>query len=432
MTACDRLPLVATEPAVQRQRRVPAVLLLLAAIGCDQSSTLSRDARTPESRPSSTMEWRERILPATPGCLDCTLELQGMLTIRPDASGQFFPRLPWTLADSRGRFVLAAHGGNAVLVFDSSGRFQQAVGRVGRGPGELLSVGPMTLSAGDSLFVAADQRRINVYAPSGAFARQTILQFTNASCLSSTGNVFAPLSDGRLAIGSSVLSRDQLEHPIALADADGQRATSFGVANTSTIGSLSCRAIVADPAAGVLWALEPFGYRLEELQRSPEGRFRTVRQLGVRAPWFREGEDPFMTPEQLVESLASAKVQVQQATPRTRPTHLTRPPSSSLRNVLRDAEGRLWLAWRIAAPRWDTVTLRYPLADELSLSDELDDLLWHTVLDVVDTRSEALLVRDTFPFHGQLAAPGVLAHPRYSPSGGIEVDVYRFRLASHH
>jgi hypothetical protein len=330
--------------------------------------------------------------------------------------------------DSRGRFIVAASGAHAVLVFDSSGHFERAVGGKGRGPGEIQSVGPFAVSAGDSLFVVAAARQINVYAPSGAFVRQTTIEHTNVSCLPSTSNEFVPLADGRLLVGSSVRAADGPDHPITLVDIRGRRLSGFGVENTSMAGSISCRALVANVASGSIWASEPFGYRLEELRPSDDGRYRTVRQLGVHAPWFRDGAEPLMTPEQLAAELAEAKVVIERASPGARPVRMTRPPASALRNFRLDATGRLWLAWSISAPQWDTVTLQYAHPEEMTLSDEVNDQLWHTVIDVIDTRTEELLVRDTFPFRGHLAAPGVLVHPRYSATGGIEVDVYRLRL----
>jgi hypothetical protein len=412
----------------RRLFRTSMAAVLLLVYGCDRQSTGSSNVDEWKRREATQDRVYQRVLAATPSCLDCGLEHHVRLTFAVEVEGALLPSLPWVHIDSRGRFVVAATGAHALLVFDSAGRFERAIGGRGGGPGEFQSVGPSVVSAGDTIFVAAAARQINVYAPSGVFVRQTTLQHTNVSCLPSTVNEFAPLADGRLLVGSSVRTGDGVDHPITLVDIGGRRLSGFGTENTSSAGSISCRALVANEETGSLWASEPFGYRLEELRPSADGSYQTVRQLGVRAPWFREGAEPLMSPEQLEADLANAKIVIENTSPDTRPTRMVRSPAAALRNVRIDGMDRLWLAWSIPAPLWDTVQLHYAHPEEMTLSDEVNDQLWHTVIDVVDTRSEQLLVRDTFPFRGHLAAPGELVHPRYTSTGGIEVDVYRLYL----
>ena len=409
----------------RRLLRTSLTVALLILYGCDRQSTGSSNVTVSTPETASQDGPYQRVLPATPSCLDCALEHQLRLTMAVEAEGVLLPGLPWVQIDSRGRFVVAAKGGHAFFVFDASGRLERAIGARGGGPGEFESLGPLAVSAGDTIFATASARQINVYAPSGAFVRQTILQHTNVSCLPYTSNEFVPLADGRLLIGSSVRKSVGSDHPITLVDISGRRLSGFGVENTSTVGSLSCRALVVNAETGSLWASEPFGYRLEELRPSADGSYRTVRQIGVQSPWFRDGGVPLMTPEQLDADLAKTKIVIEQP---ARPTRMVRPPWAALRNFRIDATDRLWLAWSIPAPQWDTVRLQYKHSDEMMLSDDVDDQLWHTVIDVIDTRSQELLVRDTFPFRGHLAAPGELVHPRYSSTGGIEVDVYRLHV----
>lgn len=383
--------------------------------------------RQPHAGAAAASATGDTILGATPDCADCRLERVRTLVLHPEAAGHLLATLPWVVQDARGYITLAEPTGATLLTFDATGRFLRAVGRRGRGPGELQAVHGLFVAPGDSLYVAADARRVNVYDPDGTPVRQTTLQMGSIPCFAGTGGLFVALDDGRLVIGQDVRTDGLLGVPLQLVDREGGHRQGFGVRNTASVG-ITCRSLAWDAATQSLWASEAHGYRLEQLGASAEGVFRTIRQIGVQAPWLRDGRPPLLTPEALAAELATATVRRVDVDVRRRPERLAHPPQAVLRNMQADSAGRLWLAWRVPAPGWDTVTLRYPLAEEHTLSDELDDLLWHTVVDVIDTRRARLLVRDTFPFHGHLATAGVLAHPAYSATGGPEVTLHQLRL----
>jgi len=58
----------------------------------------------------------------------------------------------------------------------------------------------------------------------------------------------------------------------------------------------------------------------------------------------------------------------------------------------------------------------------------LNDSLWHTLVEVIDLETRSVLVRHRFPFHAQLAGPGVVAHPYLNDKGETEVETWRMTL----
>jgi hypothetical protein len=88
----------------------------------------------------------------------------------------------------------------------------------------------------------------------------------------------------------------------------------------------------------------------------------------------------------------------------------------------------LWVAWQVPAPGWREVSLRYPLPDDMLIGAELNDQLWHTIVDVLDLSADRLLARTHFPFHGHLAAAGVVAHPYFDAKGETVVELWSVKL----
>lgn len=367
------------------------------------------------------------VLDSIPVCVGCAVEVTRRLTLRLQDEDQFFALLPWVLQDSRVRYLAASHNSarfEPLFVFDSAGALERSIGRHGRGPDEISTTGEFVLGLGDTLFVNADGRRINVYAPDRVPVRETILTFSNNNCESSYGGQVLPLPDGRLLLGVGAATSATSDSSLFLSDVNGMLLFAFGTPSTTQPG-WTCRSLARDTSRGGVWVAEPRGYRLELLQIPEPGEpMQILRSIGVVAPWFMDGQRPFMTAEESSASVAKYGIRYIDP-PKERPIRLTSPPSSGLRNMFVDAEGtRLWLAWQVPAAHWDTVPLRYTYPEESMLGDELNDALWTTVVDVIGSRRNVLLLRQPFPFYAQLAAPGVLAHSYYSSAGEPEVDIW--------
>jgi hypothetical protein len=80
--------------------------------------------------------------------------------------------LGWIIAvDSRKRYHVNT-GEHRFLVFDSTGKFLQSVGRSGRGPGEFYNTVMIVAGAGDTLYVS-DFVSLSVFSPTYQFIRRT-------------------------------------------------------------------------------------------------------------------------------------------------------------------------------------------------------------------------------------------------------------------
>jgi hypothetical protein len=74
--------------------------------------------------------------------------------------------------DSRGRYYLTAMEEARFLVFDSTGKFLQSVGRRGKGPGEFVNPFEMFVAKGDTIFISEWARGISVFSPDYKYIRQ--------------------------------------------------------------------------------------------------------------------------------------------------------------------------------------------------------------------------------------------------------------------
>lgn len=131
-----------------------------------------------------------------------------------DGPNDSFDRIMDGALDSRGRLFVADDLSRSVKVFDSDGRFVQAVGRLGDGPGEFRSPWGVAVDQHDSLYVwDSVLGRISVFSPSLAFARS--IRVSPAWIVTS---LLVPLS-GRLILAAFAVG----DHfPIKILDGTGR------------------------------------------------------------------------------------------------------------------------------------------------------------------------------------------------------------------
>jgi hypothetical protein len=101
---------------------------------------------------------------------------------------------------SNGNLVIAdvTDGALVLRIFDSAGTHLKDFGRRGHGPGELMSIGALCRSAGDSLVVLdMDQRRVLVFSPDGTLGRAMTVEPLFKLFCSPSGMTLAigPISD---------------------------------------------------------------------------------------------------------------------------------------------------------------------------------------------------------------------------------------------
>lgn len=360
----------------------------------------------------------------TPQCANCVVEVSRALTIA-DAPGMLsLTDLPLLRRDSKGNYyaLLTGKPFEGMPYYDSTGKFIGTIGRKGRGPGELTNPSQFLVGLGDSLYLLDYGRRFSVFGPDGKFARERRLQLSPNTGFGLTRTLM-PLADGRIIVNSSIPSKDYAGIPLFQVNQSGSIDKGFGTMNLASIGSLSMRVVTAGRDNKTAWVAEPGNYRLEEIDLVTQ---ETKRVIGVNAPWFDHA--PIMTVEESRDHFAKTTMVRKNVDVNKRPERMEHAPMTFLRDMQLDERGRMWLVWQVPAAGWDTVTLKYPHLEEMAISNELNDRLWSSVVDVLDVERGALVARRRFPFHAHLAAPEFIAHSYFDESGIPKVEVWQMRV----
>ena len=160
-------------------------------------------------------------------CPTCRVELTPVATLgnRSDPAG--IGDNPVLARDRQGRFF-ALSDNFQVLVYDARGKFLQAVGRRGDGPGEFNARGPLArindvaIGRGDSLFVFHPPL-ISVFSPRLAFVRTITMQ----QPLGNLGSIH-PLADGSWIIGAGIRRPPHTGRIVHIMNDDGTIRRSLG------------------------------------------------------------------------------------------------------------------------------------------------------------------------------------------------------------
>jgi hypothetical protein len=125
--------------------------------------------------------------------------------------------------DSKGRFLTIGAGNDQLIVFDSTGRFQTALGRRGDGPGEFggaEGVREVRIGAGDTIYALDGRRKVHIFSPSYRYVREVDL-------LGGPIRMF-PLQNGALVISAAVPTPKSYGFPFHVVERDGSISVSFG------------------------------------------------------------------------------------------------------------------------------------------------------------------------------------------------------------
>lgn len=117
-------------------------------------------------------------LPGQTATPQLRIETRPALEMGGDGSGPRSPLLARvrTGARTKSGYAIADAAAHSFFVFDSLGRFERAVGRQGKGPGEFSGITWVGQCAGDSLVTwDSMERRLSVFSADGSFARQVRL-----------------------------------------------------------------------------------------------------------------------------------------------------------------------------------------------------------------------------------------------------------------
>ena len=402
-------------------------LPLLAACG-EQDDGASEDSRRATPRDTVVIDG------TAPTCAQCALEVMQPIRLGTPDDEHVPQRVPEIVRDSRGTHYLVFNGwsNKQVLRYDSAGRYLGRLGQYGQGPGEYRMTLRLLIGPGDSVFLFDWSSRAQVFTPDGVYVRgiRTPGQLS----------VFAVARDGSGSFFgvSNAYGIDSTPPLVIRLDSTWSRLDSFPafapVIGRSFVRSgsrewLSARRPefrVALAPDGSVWASGRSNYRLER-----HGRDGTTQQvIGVRIP----GEWLLMT------AAEADSIVARQPPPKPVPRRPVRPPpsrirSSNLTNSLTvDSAGLLWVVRVIPVPGNDTITLSAQYLspneapDEATIPREVQDRLYHTVVDVIDPRGPELIARAELPFFGHAAGPGYVGRVTQDDNGHYVSMVYRLAL----
>ncbi len=404
-----------------RMRAVACAGLLVAFASCDVATDRARQGVVSDISASALSVIEDTIA----ACGACDGVATKVLTLKAPLESAILFELPDVERAANGTYYLGTRDG-AIHAYDTRGRRLRQLGRRGRGPGEIDRLVTFSVGADDSVFAVSSDRRLLVFGPDQKFARGTTLAH-GVSTMSNVAPSIQTLPSGRVVMSAFVRTPALDGLPVFLMDTSGKLAQAFGSLSIALPRSFTTRVLTREAHTGALWVADPAWYRFERYEAQGDSFAREPsRVLGVRSPWVFGGNRPLMTAAEGHELFENAKQVIIKSDVRARPRVLEREPTTTMRS-LRIAGDTMWVAWQVPAPNWNKVELTYPLANEMMISSDLNDSLWNTVVEVLDVRTNRVLLRKHFPFHAQLAAPGTLAHPYFDEVGNVLIDIWAIR-----
>ncbi len=302
----------------------------------------------------------ERI-PDAVSCAQCAISLSAQTFLRvPGAHA--LTGAPYRLrVDAQSRIWMLE--GNSILVFDRTGRFRQAIGRRGRGPGEYESTSDVLSLPGDSMLILDPlSARASVLSPELKYVRSMSYPFMFGR------GVVLRWPDSVLVSGRTSGPRASVE-PLYL-----MNFAQPSVRATRNFGSVG----------GVL---RP-GYSrdiTQHINRNARGEVITVDHAAYDITiWSKLGAD---------------RKQLQRrpswfAAPSTQGIGPNSPPPPAISGTWVDASGLLWVATSVPAPGWKSAWSGMALTGgEIKVSSIAVELLYDTVLEVIDPVKARVVAR---------------------------------------
>lgn len=280
------------------------------------------------TRPSVGQELRE--VADRPACASCEIVLEHVVTLGEiEGPGQLVG-VSWVIErDSQGRYWVAqtdgAPGFVRLHVFDAEGRFLEAVGARGDGPGEFRALGHIRALSGDT--VAAYDVRAR---------RRTVLTLDGTVVSTRpvdvrVGRYSQVLSDGRLVAADHQPNPETVGYPLQLVDTLGRRVRSFGAMQPhysvqEPFRVLKVLALDRDRAS--VWSIGRGDYLIERWDTLGN----RLAALQREADWF----EPYVL---------------------DRPVTRTEPPQPIVFDARMDDRGLLWTAVVVPSARWNDYLL---------------------------------------------------------------------------
>ena len=304
--------------------------------------------------------------------------------------------------DAQGRFLVVTEAEtNAILVFDSAGRFVRSVGSRGDGPGEYRWILALAKGPGDTIHVYdITTRRRTVLSPNLRAIRQHALP----------GSFFrggaAVLTDGSVILNGIRRTSDGFGFAFQMLNAEGTYVRSFGahhgVLTPRTVYQVLNRPFAVDAAGRVLAGFAG-RYGFEEWDARQGTR---VREIPCDAPWF------LVRPEGDLGGPSR-----------------DHPPYSLVRAIALDESGGVRVATLVQDARWRAQLTETRGPDGPYLDAKDDTRYLDSRLEIVERASGTVIASTQvdqvfFAFLG----PDHLVSVRDAASGVVKLDVWRIRV----
>lgn len=220
---------------------------------------------------------------STVSCRPCRLELVRVATLGDTGGPGEVHQQGVVSRDSRGRFFVTSNGDpSTVRVFNQDGRFLASFGRTGAAPGEFTARPDLVMGPGDSL-IAIDRaaRRATVFDPEYRVARTIQLRAYSGDAIR--------LPDGRLVVTGNSRTAALIGLPLHLLDARGTLVRSFGSIDerVDLRDRFSMLRSIAPSAYGGIWSAKPNSYIIEKWDTTGSLRVRVERSADWFRPWTR-------------------------------------------------------------------------------------------------------------------------------------------------
>ena len=158
-------------------------------------------------------------------CGQCQISFSRIIRIGGELDSRPVIETPLVEQDSRGRYYVASYAvPYEIHVYDVNGKFLEAIGTKGQGPGEYRYIRDIRITAGDSLRVFdIDNLRYTVMGPDYKIARSVRLPFARYA-----RNTLIPSRSGGFIINAIGTNASSAGFPLHVFDRRGRLLDSFG------------------------------------------------------------------------------------------------------------------------------------------------------------------------------------------------------------
>jgi len=323
----------------------------------------------------------------SPVCSSCQLVIEQVARLGRPTDLQLIVDRPSVQGLANGSYAVSGPGSStAVMRFDSAGRFVEAVGRSGDGPGEFRTISKIFRLGDDSLIVVdLGSRRVSVLDSRGRYQRSFAMPFPLQDV--------AILASGTWLVSGLAYDEDHIGLPIHRISSSGEVLQSFGGKVIVAEGRMASAQRILAARQERVWTASPVKYELEAWTPTGERRTHLIRQAG----WF---------PSRDFDGSR---------------THWSIPIHPRLRDLFVDQAGLLWVMGTVAKEGWQPSPTNWG-------GIELEDGNLDTVLEVIDPSGQ-LLVSRRFPWVATgFTDEGLISSFSVTPDDIIEVRILRARL----